>query len=135
MTALKFENVRVLRQGKLIETSFWIEQGKIIDPKKRFWASSSDQTFQPDEIIDGKNCIVAPGFIDVQLNGAFGIDFSDPNITPDQIHYVSKHLTQYGMAATVCIIAVRRHQHMCRRDVVLSNAHFIKPTRIYPSDD
>lgn len=99
MKTLKFENVRVLRDSRLIKTSLWVQDGKIIDPERRFWNARSSELFLPDEIIDGDNCIIAPGFIDVQINGAFGIDFSDPSITPEQILQVSQGLTHYGVTS------------------------------------
>jgi N-acetylglucosamine-6-phosphate deacetylase len=39
---------------------------------------------------------VSAGFIDIQLNGAFGIDFSNPDITPEKIDEVARGLLQYG---------------------------------------
>lgn len=44
------------------------------------------------QIIDAKGMIVAPGFIDIQINGAYGIDFSDPTITKKDIHEVRRKL-------------------------------------------
>lgn len=44
---------------------------------------------KPDSVIDLANQIVAPGFIDVQLNGAFGFDFS---LLPEDVSGYAKGL-------------------------------------------
>lgn len=45
-----------------------------------------------EQVIDAKDCIVCPGFIDIQINGAYGIDFSDPKLTMDEVHKVTRNL-------------------------------------------
>ena len=41
--------------------------------------------------------IVAPGYIDIQINGAYGIDFSDPNVTMEDIHKVTRNLLSVSL--------------------------------------
>ncbi|KFP31885.1 Putative N-acetylglucosamine-6-phosphate deacetylase, partial [Colius striatus] len=50
----------------------WVRDGKILDPEKLFF----DEKASADIQLDCKGCIIAPGFIDVQINGGFGVDFS-----------------------------------------------------------
>jgi len=96
---LKIENVRVLRGGQLISTYLWIENGKIIDPQARFWRSETKVEYGPGIVIDGKGMIVTPGYIDVQLNGAYGHDFSDIAVTTEQIDEVRQRLLATGVTA------------------------------------
>uniref|UniRef100_K3WPK7 N-acetylglucosamine-6-phosphate deacetylase n=1 Tax=Globisporangium ultimum (strain ATCC 200006 / CBS 805.95 / DAOM BR144) TaxID=431595 RepID=K3WPK7_GLOUD len=96
---LKIENVRVLRQGKLQRTSLWVVDGKIADPQTRFWTLSTQQELAPHAVIDGRGCIASPGFIDIQLNGGFGHDFSNPDITEQQILDVAQRLVATGVTA------------------------------------
>ena len=42
---------------------------------------------------------VIPGFIDIQINGAYGVDFSDPSITENDIIEVRKKLL-----SVVCLL-------------------------------
>ncbi|CAO3628032.1 unnamed protein product [Mucor fragilis] len=70
----KIINGRLLRNHEIVENSYiYIQDGKIIDAFHSFF----DEQREPDHIIDAKGAIVSPGFIDLQINGAFGIDFSD----------------------------------------------------------
>ncbi|KAF0716562.1 Aste57867_2781 [Aphanomyces stellatus] len=98
-TTLKIENVRVLRDGKLVPTFLWVENGKIMDPQARYWKATSALEYGPGKVVDGKGMIVAPGFVDIQVNGAYGHDFSDVDCTPDQILQVRQKLLATGVTA------------------------------------
>lgn len=55
----------LVKDHQLIKEDLWVKDGKIVPPQSR-----------ADQIIamDGK--IIAPGYIDLQINGAFGVDFA-----------------------------------------------------------
>ncbi|KAG0063102.1 hypothetical protein BGZ89_010143 [Linnemannia elongata] len=93
---IKITNCRVLRDHKIVEKdAIWIQDGKIIDPHKFFWY----QKRLPDMVLDAEGLLVVPGFIEAQINGAFGVDFSVPS---DRETYergltkVSRGLLKYG---------------------------------------
>ncbi|XP_042564537.1 N-acetylglucosamine-6-phosphate deacetylase [Clupea harengus] len=68
----QFINCRILRDHKIQREDLWVREGKILDPEKLFF----DEKGFADQRIDCKNKIIAPGFIDVQINGGYGVDFS-----------------------------------------------------------
>ena len=88
--------MRVLKDHKLVKDDLWICGGVVIDPMRRFWEAHTTKEFAADEVIDGGGCIVAPGFVDLQINGGFGVDFSNPDITIQDVEYVSRKLLQHG---------------------------------------
>lgn len=51
--------------------------------------------------MDCEGHVLAPGFIDIQFNGAFGVDYSDPHITCDDVEMVATRLLAWGVT-TVC---------------------------------
>lgn len=84
----KFTNCRLLRSTtssnpssqcattyKLVEEDLWISSlsGTILDGQQVFY----DLKRKPDVVVDLGGKIISPGFIDMQLNGGFGINFSD----------------------------------------------------------
>ncbi|KKZ62404.1 N-acetylglucosamine-6-phosphate deacetylase [[Emmonsia] crescens] len=75
----KFTNCRIPQNGQLIEQDLWVDSssGKILQDQQAFYE------FQlcPDQTVDLGGRVLAPGFIDVQLNGARGFDFSVPQPT------------------------------------------------------
>lgn len=81
----RFFNARVLLDHRIQEGELWVANGKIISPQLR-----------ADDEMDVKGKIIAPGFIDLQINGGFGCDFS---INPEKIDEVAEQLLQYGVVA------------------------------------
>jgi len=72
----KFTNGLLLRNSELVEEDLWVDShtGKILERQSAFYG----EHLVPDQIIDLNGKILSPGFIDVQLNGAHGLDFSVP---------------------------------------------------------
>lgn len=94
----KFVNGRVFRGDKLTtDDEVWVDRqsGKIITPARYLLP-------EVVEIVDLQGKIICPGFIDVQLNGAFGFDFSglDPNMPVDEfkkgLHETNRRLISTG---------------------------------------
>lgn len=76
----RLTNCRLAIEGQLYAKDLIIdsESGKIVDYQAHFY----DNRSLPDDVIDLQNQILSPGFIDVQLNGAGGFDFS---VIPDNV--------------------------------------------------
>jgi N-acetylglucosamine-6-phosphate deacetylase len=94
---VQLKNCHLIRDNKLIKDDLFIRNGVILNPEKLFF----DEKATADMQIDCENLILAPGFIDVQLNGGFGKDFTDntaENIQSD-IDFVSGELLQYGVTS------------------------------------
>jgi N-acetylglucosamine-6-phosphate deacetylase len=62
---LQFKNCQILRDHAVITEDFWVRNGKIVDPEKVFF----DEKISADVEIDCKGALIAPGFIDLQING------------------------------------------------------------------
>ncbi|RKP26037.1 hypothetical protein SYNPS1DRAFT_14785 [Syncephalis pseudoplumigaleata] len=66
-------NCRVLRDGQIFDDDYlWMRDGRLLNPQHCFWT----ERCEPDERINAHGLLVTPGLIDVQINGAFGVDFS-----------------------------------------------------------
>ena len=89
---LRVINVLLLRNGELINDDLWVRHGKVISPAQRFWEAHSIKEYAAEWIYDGKGCICTAGLIDLQINGAFGVDFSSPSLTADEVCLITKYL-------------------------------------------
>jgi N-acetylglucosamine-6-phosphate deacetylase len=98
---IKIFNGRIIRDHTIINDDvLYIFDGKIIDPQKHFFTCNSS----PDVIINANGLLIAPGYIDVQINGAFGIDFSvwkDEKRVKEGLDKVAKGLVKYGCTSFV----------------------------------
>ncbi|XP_041359459.1 N-acetylglucosamine-6-phosphate deacetylase-like [Gigantopelta aegis] len=68
----QYRNCRLLRDHQLVTDDLWVRDGKIMDPEKLFFEEKVNADLQ----IDCNGNIISPGFIESQINGGFGIDFS-----------------------------------------------------------
>lgn len=66
-TVIQFVNCRLVYKGKIIEDDFWIRDGKILNPENLFYGEKLSATLK----IDCSGLLIAPGFIDAQLNGQY----------------------------------------------------------------
>lgn len=97
----KFTNCRIIKGNSLIEQDVWIDSlsGKILRAQEAFYGLH----LSPDEVIDLGGRILAPGLIDVQLNGAQGFDFSVPCASKEEydegLRMVNKGLARTGVTS------------------------------------
>lgn len=63
---VQFTNCKIVRNGQILtEDDLWVRDGKIVDPEKVFF----DEKSQSHVRVDCKAALIAPGFIDLQING------------------------------------------------------------------
>ena len=70
---VQFHNAQLATPKGLVAGELWIQHGKIVDPESRFWQRNLSAA---DRRIDCGGMIIAPGFIDLHLQQAFGVDFT-----------------------------------------------------------
>ncbi|XP_065058864.1 N-acetylglucosamine-6-phosphate deacetylase-like [Rhopilema esculentum] len=93
---IQFINCRILYRGAIVLDDLWVRDGKICNPEQIFF----DEKVQADLKIDCKNLIISPGFIDVQINGGFGHDFSSNVEKLDgALKYVAKGILAHGVTS------------------------------------
>ncbi|XP_018091976.1 N-acetylglucosamine-6-phosphate deacetylase isoform X2 [Xenopus laevis] len=92
----QFRNCRILRDHTLHREDLWVRQGKVLNPEKLFF----DEKGSADLQVDCHGLIIAPGFIDTQLNGGFGVDFSlESSDVKRGVLLVSKNILSHGVTS------------------------------------
>ncbi|KAJ1525781.1 hypothetical protein ONE63_008986 [Megalurothrips usitatus] len=69
---LQFTNCLILRNHSIVKDDLWVRNGKVIDPEKVFF----DEKTVATKKFDCAGALISPGFIELQINGGFGVDFS-----------------------------------------------------------
>jgi N-acetylglucosamine-6-phosphate deacetylase len=91
----QYTNCYIVRQGKILREDFWVRDGKVMNPESLFF----DEKVIADQKIDCHNMIISPGFIDVQLNGGFGYDFSSNVDIEKGISVVAQGILAHGVTS------------------------------------
>lgn len=130
----KFTNCRIVKGTELVEQDLWIDSisGKILRDQEAFY----ELQLSPDEVIDLDGRILAPGLIDIQLNGAQGFDFSVPCATKEEydegLRAVNRGLARTGVTSylpTVVSSTPEVYSQVCRQSpsttavVILGDLH------------
>jgi N-acetylglucosamine-6-phosphate deacetylase len=89
-SAFCFRRGEVLSDGHLVLRDLCVVNDKIA-------AQPSANAIE----IDAHGLIIAPGFIDLQINGGMGVDFTS---APDQVEHVAKELPRYGVTAFLATV-------------------------------
>ncbi|KAM6965821.1 N-acetylglucosamine-6-phosphate deacetylase [Tautogolabrus adspersus] len=92
----QFVNCRILRDHRLQRDDLWVRDGRILDPEKLFF----DEQGYADKRVDCEGSIIAPGFIDTQINGGYGIDFSQASDDVSSgVSFVAKKILEHGVTS------------------------------------
>jgi len=90
---LCISNATILTPVKTISDGIVIMRDGLIEAVGR---SSDLAVPEKAQVLDGTGLLLVPGFIDLQLNGAFGLDFTEK---PQSIWKVAAHLPRYGVTS------------------------------------
>jgi N-acetylglucosamine-6-phosphate deacetylase len=90
--------------------SIAIENGRILNIR------------QLSRIPEGVSHYIAPGLIDIQINGYMGIDFTNPDLTSGDLHTVTKALWEEGVTTFLPTVITNEHEHLKKCFTALSYA-------------
>ena len=96
-------NCRQLCNGTLKSRDLWIRDGFLVDSNSAFFKERLAPSWQ----LDCGGLIVAPGFLELQINGGYGVDFSALNEDQEHsggtlasgIERVGRQLIRHGVTA------------------------------------
>ncbi|KOC66315.1 Putative N-acetylglucosamine-6-phosphate deacetylase [Habropoda laboriosa] len=92
----QFYNCCILRDGKILKEDLWVRDGKVVNSEKIFYV----EKVKPNVRIDCKEALISPGYIDLQINGGFGIDFThNVDNVQEGINKVAKKLLEFGVTS------------------------------------
>ncbi|KAK7192667.1 hypothetical protein DPSP01_006901 [Paraphaeosphaeria sporulosa] len=108
---VKFTNCRLVKGTDLVHEDLWVSSvtGKILNGQELLYGHRT----APDDIIDLGGRILSPGLIDVQLNGAYGFDFSvipeDGSIAYGKgVQQVNRNLVKGGVTSYLPTLTSQR---------------------------
>lgn len=82
---IQFANARLVEGDRLVSKSLWV------DSVAGIFVSPPDPAPVVASTIDLQDRIVSPGFIDLQINGAYGFDFSEDATEDGEVSYRDRY--------------------------------------------
>ncbi|MCF6332834.1 MAG: N-acetylglucosamine-6-phosphate deacetylase [Draconibacterium sp.] len=70
--------------------------------------------------VENKNLIIAPGLIDIQINGYMGVDFAGPDLTLDGLHKATRELWANGVTTFLPTVITNSHDRLIKSFTVLA---------------
>lgn len=93
---VQFRNCTILRDHKLIAEDLWVRNRVIVNPEPIFF----DERITADIQVDCQGAIIAPGYIDLQINGGMGVDFShNVDTIKEAVGKVAKGVLPFGVTS------------------------------------
>uniref|UniRef100_A0AC35GCR1 N-acetylglucosamine-6-phosphate deacetylase n=1 Tax=Panagrolaimus sp. PS1159 TaxID=55785 RepID=A0AC35GCR1_9BILA len=94
---IQFLNCKLLHNDELINLDLMVLNGKVVNPEKMFF----EEKRQADVKVDCNGMILSPGFIDIQLNGGYGVDFTstDPEDVEKNLDKVRLKILSTGVTS------------------------------------
>lgn len=93
---VQFKNCTILRDHNLIVEDLWVRDKVIVNPEPLFF----DERITADIQLDCNGAIIAPGYIDLQINGGLGVDFShNVDTIGEAVDKVSKGVLPFGVTS------------------------------------
>lgn len=125
----KFTNCLVVKGNSLVKEDLWISSvsGKILNGQQLLYGYRT----APDNIVDLGGRILSPGFIDVQLNGAYGFDFSviphDGTVGYSKgVRRVNKNLITTGVTSYLPTLTSQRPEVYQKVRIYIRNSQDIR---------
>ncbi|KAI3415506.1 hypothetical protein GPALN_005112 [Globodera pallida] len=103
-TIICFRNCRLFRNGTFgsdSDNELWVRDGKVLDQQRIFYGEQK----RPNLWVDCGGLTLAPGFVDIQMNGAFGVDFTsmaqmgDGKKALEELEEVALKILAFGVTA------------------------------------
>lgn len=93
---VQFKNCTILRDHKLLQEDLWVRNCLIVNPEPIFY----QERVTADIRVDCKGAMIAPGYIDLQINGGMGMDFShDVDVIGEAVAKVAKGVLPFGVTS------------------------------------
>eukprot|EP01053_Blabericola_migrator_P005041 Blabericola_migrator_1__5040@NODE_2611_length_2537_cov_275_580972_g1368_i1_p1_GENE_NODE_2611_length_2537_cov_275_580972_g1368_i1NODE_2611_length_2537_cov_275_580972_g1368_i1_p1_ORF_typecomplete_len411_score74_16Amidohydro_1/PF01979_20/1_6e29Amidohydro_3/PF07969_11/8_6e02Amidohydro_3/PF07969_11/8_9e10_NODE_2611_length_2537_cov_275_580972_g1368_i11071339 len=79
----------ILKDGELVHGDVWIRDGKFVDPES--------VGYQADVSVECFDTVLAPGFLDLKCNGAYGVDFQNLDALKSGLNKARREVLKSGV--------------------------------------
>uniref|UniRef100_A0A224Z2N5 N-acetylglucosamine-6-phosphate deacetylase n=1 Tax=Rhipicephalus zambeziensis TaxID=60191 RepID=A0A224Z2N5_9ACAR len=116
---VQLKNCTILRNHELIVEDLWVRNHAIVNPEPIFF----DERVTADIQLDCNGAIIAPGYIDLQINGGMGVDFShNVDTIVDAVEKVAKGVLPFGVTS-MCPTIVTSTPEVYRKALTAVRKH------------